>query len=278
MYLIIGANGLIGKSLSRSFASQMIPHCMTSRHPGPGCIGLDLADDSEIWKLPVEPIDTAFFCAAQTSSKSCEEDPLQSAHINVENTVKLAHRLLDAGAFVIFPSTNLVFDGSKPFFIPDDAPNPTTEYGRQKARAERALLNLSRNVAVVRLTKVVHPGMALFRSWAESLQKGDVIHPFSDLLLSPISLDFTVSALERIASRKPSGITQLSGDRDISYEDCARVLAKWLNASEKLIQPVNAPSGRMGFSTLNMDRAAHELDLQVPSALETIDALCKSMS
>ncbi len=277
MQLIIGADGLIGGALSQGFSRQGHPHLMTSLRPVGGQIKLDLGGSFETWELPHAQIDTAFLCAAQTSLKSCEEDPERSALINVTNTVKLAARLLDAGAFVIFLSSNLVFDGLKPFYAEDDVPNPKLEYGRQKARAERALLELSGNVAVVRLSKVVHPGMALFRSWADSLRNGGVIHPYSDLMMSPISLDFTVEAIEKIALKRAGGITHLSSDRELSYEDCARMLAKEMDACETLIQPVQAPAGRAGFSTLNMGRAVRELGIAVPSAIETLNTLFKNM-
>jgi hypothetical protein len=50
--------------------------------------------------------------------------------------------------------TNLVFDGSVPCRNAHDAACPVTEYGRQKAEAEKQLLALGNMAAVVR----VHEG------------------------------------------------------------------------------------------------------------------------
>jgi dTDP-4-dehydrorhamnose reductase len=272
MVLIAGSDGLIGAALKESIISQGISCWATSRRSGSKVPRLDLVDDPNSWQLPGK-VDTAFLCMAQCSLKACEEAPVQTAFINVERTVELARRLLARDAFVVFLSTNLVFDGSRPFFTPDDPPNPTTEYGRQKLSAENALQSLYSNVAIVRLTKVVHPNMALIQAWRETLQRGEIIQPFCDFLFSPIQLSFVVDALEKIAARKLVGITHLSGDCDVSYEELARMLAKSLSVDEALVRSTSAPPEKRGFSTLNMDRAVRELGIQVPSVLQSLEFL-----
>src|SRR5690606_26325829 len=116
---------------------------------------LDLADDPPRWRLP-EDVAVAFLCAAVTALRSCEADPAGTARANVEHTARLASMLVGRGAFVVFLSSNLVFDGSEPRRRADAPTCPATEYGRQKAAAEGALLAMG-GVSIVRLTKVVGP-------------------------------------------------------------------------------------------------------------------------
>ena len=86
---------------------------------------------------------------------------------------RLAQALSASGAFPVLLSTNLVFDGTVPYRGPDDPVCPRTEYGRQKAAAERAVL--AAGGAVVRLTKVLGPDDPLVTGWVARLRRGEPV-------------------------------------------------------------------------------------------------------
>lgn len=270
--LIVGGEGTIGGALWRRFHGEgRWTLVVTSRNGAEGTVPLDLADDVSSFALP-PGLEIAFLCAAVTDLVRCEEAPAESAMINVEHTIELAARLLEMGAFVLFPSTNLVFDGTAPLVDAATPTSPTTEYGRQKAEAERRLLALGDEVAVLRLTKVVHPDLPLFRDWRRKLLVGKAIRPFSDLLFSPVPLERAVESLLRIARRRVGGIFQLSADRDVSYEAAARWLAASLDADPALICPrrameVGIPVVRITpHTTLDGSRLARQLAIEPPVA------------
>lgn len=277
MNWIIGADSLIGGALRDYYLHHRIPHLTTSRRLESTSIALDLSDSPEKWKLPGEFDGVVYFCAAQTGVRLCEENPSATSYINVTATVELSRILLERGAHVVFLSSNLVFDGTKPFYSPKDHCSPTTEYGRQKHRAESTLLQLSKNVTVVRLTKVVHPGMPLFCRWKSDLSDHKIIHPYLDVKFSPVLLDFTRDALVKIGDSRPGGIIHLSGDRDLSYADAALVLAQTLGVEENLIKPVESPSQNQKFGTLSMVDMPAVLALNASSALESLHTLFKSL-
>ncbi len=276
MHLVIGANGSIGRALCAHWDTCNFPYQALCRQPAPGQLKLDLAVPPDQWALP-EKIDTAFLCAARTNLQDCEEHRVETAWINVDQTIELGQRLFARNAFVVFLSSNLIFDGNKPFPRPEDRPCPATEYGRQKARTEAALLALSENVLILRLTKVVQPRMPFFLTWANSLRRGEIIHPFEDFSISPVPLSFVVNALGQIAATKPRGILQFSGDRDVSYTDCARMLAEHLQADPNLVQPIPAPVTPRNFASLDMGRATCKLGLKAPSVTQTLYAVFKSL-
>jgi len=65
----------------------------------------------------------------------------------------VTERLQVQGSFVIFLSSNQVFDGTTPYRHSDEAVCPLNEYGRQKAAFENWLLGRSKPAAILRLTK-----------------------------------------------------------------------------------------------------------------------------
>jgi len=201
------------------------------------CLHLDLADELQQWRPP-RPVDVAVLCAGETRIQACKNNPAQSSRVNVEGLFQIAKNLQSQGAFVIYLSTNQVFDGSVPFRSSRDPCCPVTEYGRQKAEVERRLGQAGAPCAIVRLTKILGPRTPLFATWAEALRSGQSIQPFSDMTLAPVPLSCVVSVLLLIAGRRLPGIFQVSGDRDISYEAAARVGASAMGAAPRLVKPV----------------------------------------
>lgn len=241
--------------------------------PGEHVERLDLSESIETWSPP--PAQAAFLCAALTRLEDCRRDPAGTRHINVTQTLRLAAKLRAAGVFVVFPSSNLVFDGRRPCQPAGDPVCPQTEYGRQKAAVEADLAAFGSGAAIVRLTKVVGPQWALACEWAKTLRAGRPIRAFNDLGCAPIPLDLTVRGLLEIARRRLPGIWQFSAPADVSYEDLARHLARRLNADPRLIEVTSGQAiGTLEHvpchTTLDITRARTELGIAFPPPLEAI--------
>lgn len=270
-WLIVGADGGIGSAL----ATRLPDSIRTSRRAGTdNAVSLDLAADPDSWDVPHAEI--AVLCAAVTSIETCRMKPAETRSVNVERTVQLAKRLAARGTFPVFLSTNQVFDGSKPFRGVDEKPCPLTEYGRQKAEAERAILTL--NGAVIRLTKVLAAAPPLFNTWADSLRSGMPIEPYSDLVFAPVPMAAAVEAIVATGSRREPGIVQVSGERDVSYAEAATRLAARLGADSSLVRPVTfasrgiAPEAAPRNTTLDTATLA-PLNVTLPPVWETIEGL-----
>ena len=276
--LVIGADGLIGRALSAHLKSAGAAVIETTRKPDSVSdkrLFLDIAKDISDWQLP-EHISVAYLCAAATSLVNCKKDPFHTKKINVTNTVALARKLVEQGAFVVFPSTNLVFDGSVAFQKADYPACPNTEYGRQKAEAEIQLLNLGESVATVRFTKILGLDTPLFKGWIEALRNNEIIHPFSDMVMSPVPLSSAVEVLYRIAEKRLSGIVQVSGKEDVSYEQAAYFIARGIGARKELFQPVKSTESGIDMeaaplnTTLDTSRMESALGMMPPDIWKTI--------
>jgi dTDP-4-dehydrorhamnose reductase len=222
--LIVGAEGLIGSHLAADGRTMDLPIIGTILPTTPKSgtmISFDLT--KEPWPdLP--RCSAAVICAAITNQAHCKRDPDTSRALNVVQTVRLAKRLHSQGAFIVFISSNQVYDGSRPLQGADEPVSPRTEYGRQKAEAEAALLAMER-CAIVRLTKVFPKQLAIIKSWSLAMEKGNVIHPFSDYLCSPIPVSCAVESIWKVLLSRQAGIWQVSADEDVSYAVIASCLA-----------------------------------------------------
>lgn len=279
IFLVVGADGLIGNALMNCFrrtGARVIGTTMRSQLVNETCIYLDLAKDLESFKCP-HAVQVAFICAGVTKIDACKQDPERTAHINVCAISKLSEMLVSRGAFVVYLSTNQVFDGKKPYRLPDDPHSPIIEYGRQKSEAEQRIKKLGDAVAIVRFTKILSSASSLFSIWIDELKKGKIIQPYMDMYLSPIPVACAVTVLQMIAYQRLAGITQVSGTRDVSYADAAKFGAKLLGVDLSLVQPHSALESGQHIealpmhTTLDITRLRILLGVEPPDVLWTIE-------
>jgi len=277
--LVVGADGLIGRALADHLASTGTSVVQTTRRldtTSKRRVFLDLTEDVSDWRPPCQ-VSVAYLCAAVSTVDHCRRDPIQSAIVNVHNTVALAKALVASGTFVIFPSTTLVYDGSVPFRKEDDPVCPVAIYGVQKAEAEKKLLAMGNSVVVVRLSKVLNPNLPLVKGWIQALRSNKPIYAFSDKVMAPVSLSFAIDVLHRIGQVCPPGIIQVSGEKDVTYEQVARYVAQRIGTSPDLVQSMTAreaglhPEAVPLHTTLDTTRLREELGIEPPGVWSTID-------
>ena len=279
--LIVGSDGNFGRALGKRLRKGRHEVLETTRKTDTlsgSRIFLDLGGDLSSWKPPTDT-SVAFLFTAETSIEKCQSNPIETARINIRQTLELSRSLTDSGVFVVFPSTNLVFDGSVPKRKVTDPVCPRLEYGKQKASTERQLLQMGDLVSVIRFTKVIPKQYSLFEDWRQALLAGESIHPYSDLMVSPVPLDLALDVFTQIRNERLSGITHVSGTRDVSYADIALHIAKHFSADEKLIQAKSASETGLHdghlprHTTLDTTRMQRELGLEAPDPWETIDSV-----
>jgi dTDP-4-dehydrorhamnose reductase len=285
--LLVGGDSEIGAATAAHLACRGYGVMATTRRRDRVAADrpfLDLAMPLEAWHPPQH---TAAACilAAVSRLSDCAADPAGSALINVTRTVALAEALLARAIPVLFLSTDKVFDGTRPG-VPADAPTcPASEYGRQKAAAEAALCRrraAGAPVAVLRLAKVVAPGMALLRQWKSALAAGAPVRAFGDMTLAPVPIAIVATAIERLIAARAGGIFQLSGPCDVSYTDLGRHLAQRLGADAALVSAVSAasaglpPGATPANTTLDSTALREGFGIAVPDAWDVVDALIET--
>jgi dTDP-4-dehydrorhamnose reductase len=237
--LIIGASGVIGRALADHLQACGVHTLRSALNPPaePDAVRLpDLADASALRRFALPEADTVLYCAGVASYAACRENPARAAAVNVTAAASLCRRCAEAGARFLYLSSSSVFDGSRPFMPADAPPCPMTEYGRQKARAEAALLRHEHTAVIVRLTKVFGPG-SILETWERALRNGELIRPFSDVTCAPLPLPNITELLTLIADAGETGIWQISGPRDIPYAQVALELAERLDVDPGLVRP-----------------------------------------
>lgn len=285
--LIVGGDSEIAGVTARHLREQGHAVAATTRrreHVAADRPFLDLSQPVDDWSIP-EGVTAACLCAAIARLADCARDSDASSRVNVSGTVALADRLLERGIPVLFLSTDKVFDGSRPNVPTDTLPCPVSEYGRQKAAAETVLrerMQRGAPVSILRLAKIVLPGMDLLRQWMTNLAAGKPIRAFHDMRMAPTPVALVAEAIERLLATPTSGIFQLTGPRDIAYGEIALHLADRLGVDSALVEQVSAysagqPEGSTArHTTLDSSALRERFGIVVPDAWAVIDALAET--
>lgn len=286
--MVVGTDGLIGHALFTELTFRGLPVIgSTRRKPSKSHSQLliDLEQPAERWQLP-KRVSIAYLCAGIAAIDQCTQTPEATAAINCTATIALAHALADRGATVVYLSSNQVFDGTAPLRKATDTPCAITEYGKQKAITEQAILALGDRGVIVRLTKVLGPVSPLLAGWQQSLEQGKPIHPFHDMHMAPISTNLVVQALANIAKASLNDGDRLQGDdrlvqisatHDVTYLQAALHIARQTGADPALAQAISARSiglpieATPSHTSMDTQTLTHQLHLSAPDPLATID-------
>ena len=284
MFLLVGGDSEIGAATYRHLKATGEAAAATTRrrdlaggeHPL-----LDLAADLSSWE-PAPRTSAACILAAIARLADCAADPAGSAAINVRQTLTLAERLTARNIYVLFLSTNQVFDGSVAH-VPADAPaSPVSEYGRQKAAAEAALRERMRAgapIGILRLAKVVSASMPLLHGWVRALKAGEPIRAFRDMPMAPAPTELVSAAIAALLTRRTPGVFQLTGPQDVTYADVAHRLAHQVGADPALVGTVGAieagmPDGSAPrHTTLDSTAMRDRFGIVVPGPWAVLDPI-----
>ncbi|MDT3308403.1 dTDP-4-dehydrorhamnose reductase family protein [Shewanella vaxholmensis] len=90
-------------------------------------------------------------CAAERRPDVSEQNPQAALALNLTASQALAMAAKANNAWLIYISTDYVFDGTQPKYAEDAATHPVNFYGESKLKGEEIVLNTSADFAVLRL-------------------------------------------------------------------------------------------------------------------------------
>ncbi len=271
--LIVGIDSTIGRSVANALSAKGHTVIGTSRRESEQHLQFDLNQNASQWPDFPDDLDAAFIAAAITSQSICAENPILARFVNVDQTLRLAEFLTSKGIHVIYPSTNIVLACDMPL-QPVDAPlAPIGVYARMKADVETALHGNAR-ATIARLPKILDGNSGILSTWRTKLAQGETIEAFTNLIVSPVSLGYAATFITTLLEKKPNGVWQISGDREISYYDLAVALAKYMGVptSKNPVIPTRMPESAIAAPLHpGMDTSLTKDVLGMPS--QTLHAL-----
>ena len=134
-WLVTGAAGMLGRDLTALLTARGEEFTALTR------ADLDLTDvDAVVAAVSSVKPDVVVNCAAWTAVDAAEEHEAEALAVNGHGAGNLAAACGEAGALLVHPSTDYVFDGKASVPYAEDAPTaPAGAYGRTKLAGEQAV-------------------------------------------------------------------------------------------------------------------------------------------
>uniref|UniRef100_H0YTB5 Methionine adenosyltransferase 2 subunit beta n=1 Tax=Taeniopygia guttata TaxID=59729 RepID=H0YTB5_TAEGU len=151
--LITGATGLLGRAVFKEFNENNWNTVGCGyRRAQPRFEHVNLLDCIAVHDIihDFQP-HVIVHCAAERRPDVVEGQPDAASQLNVAASANLAKEAAGVGAFLIYISTDYVFDGTSPPYKETDVPNPLNLYGKTKLEGEKAVLENNEETAVLRI-------------------------------------------------------------------------------------------------------------------------------
>ena len=265
-FLVTGSAGLIGRQVVKDLSeTHEVVSCYNKSKPefGPS-MKMDLFNHEMISNvlLEAEP-DVVIHLGAMTGVDLCEKEESMAFDINAKATQIIAQQCSILNTFLVYVSTDYVFDGNSGMYYEDSVPNPLSIYGKSKFDGEKMVQNFSSDWCIARTSTPfgLHPTRKSFPVWViENLKKQKQIDVLSDQFTSPTYVPHLSKMLIEISERHLNGIFHVTGATKISRYEMARMVANKLNLDEKLLRDVSInelklEAPRPKDSSLNVSKA-----------------------
>jgi dTDP-4-dehydrorhamnose reductase len=272
--LITGASGLYGSKLAElALKSGHQVFSVHSQHDAVHGIPiqLDITDKekvaSELKKVKPEVVVHA---ASMTDVDKCELNKGLAQRINVDGARNVIEGAKGVGAFVLYVSTDYVFDGEKGLYRETDQPSPISFYAYTKLKAEEIIKDSGLTWCIARPSVIygatLAAGKVNFALWLlGKLKAKERVKVFVDQWNSPTLNSNLAEMTLEAAERRLSGIYHMSGRSRVSRNEFATELAKKFGLDESLIVPtrmrdLSFPAKRPTDSSLDTSKAEKTLN------------------
>jgi dTDP-4-dehydrorhamnose reductase len=237
MWLILGANGQLGKSLQTVLTTNDISFTAVDRQT------LDITDRDACIKLfnSLSP-EVVVNCAAWTAVDLAEDNEAEAFRINCDATRNIAIAARDINAINVHVSTDYVFSGIADAPYDVDSPTaPVSVYGRSKLCGEVAINEeYPERSYIVRTAWLYSPhGGNFVKTMIRKARSASAVRVVSDQLGQPtLAADLAQHIVDLVTTQAPFGIFHGTNSGVASWYDLTVEIYTQLGVDTSLVSPV----------------------------------------
>ncbi len=281
-YLVTGAGGQLGRAVL-SAARARGASTLGSDQPE---VPVEDAPTLRGWILQHRPRHI-IHCAAMTDVDGCERDPVRAETVNGQGTANAVAACREAGAGLIYISTDFAFDGRGQEPYREDHPvSPISAYGRSKVSGERAVLesDLDR-FFVMRTSWMFGPGGKNFpAAILRRARAGEDLRVVDDQTGSPtLTTDLAGAILDLAESGADGGIYHAANAGSCSWHRFATEILSaaglgTVRVGNLSTAELGRPAPRPAWSVLDCSKLADLRGAPLPNYLDALQRYLKEES
>jgi dTDP-4-dehydrorhamnose reductase len=214
--LVTGAGGQLGQEVIGAFARDDV---VGLRHAE-----LDVASRDDVMGCvtSLRP-DVVVHCGAWTAVDACESDPDRAFRVNALGTRHVSEAGRRVGAYVVYVSTDYVFDGTKATpYVEWDQPAPVSVYGCSKWGGEQEIDPAS---AVVRTSWVCgEHGGNMVKTVLRLAAEHETLSFVDDQRGHPSFCDDLAGMIRRLAVARMPGVYHVTNQGAVSWYEFVQAI------------------------------------------------------
>ena len=244
-YLVLGANGLIGRNMRKQLEGKYKWYGTYNKREEPELIKVDITSNADLKRIfeianPDYVINSANLAGGVNF---CENNPELAKKFHFDANVKIGELCNRYNARMVLISSDYVFDGDNPPYKEDDPKNPLNVYGKMKLRAEQWMEKHLTQYTIVRTTNVFGwdplsktPNfiMDLYRK----LNEGETVNVPSYLWGNPTYVDDLAKAIIELTERGINDVFHVVGNSYINRYDWAQKLSDAIGIDRRYVVEV----------------------------------------
>jgi len=224
--MVTGASGLLGSSILRNsppnlkkiglYNTEKVESIDTS------FVKCDITDKENIKRIILkEKPEIIIHCAGLVSTKLCQENPQKAFLINDQGTKNIVDVFvsLPINPWIVYISSDYVFDGRKGSYKEKDLTCPLSVYGQSKLAGEKHI-SCIKNSIVIRTTffgKNISSNKISFVEWIiNELKNKRTITLFNDQFFTPVYSGHLAKLIFLLIQKKKRGLFHIGCDKRYS--------------------------------------------------------------
>lgn len=264
--LVTGANGQLGRSLRRSFASAPVIYTDVEE--------LDITDLAAIRATVArEGIDTIVNCAAYTNVDAAEDNPALAEKLNAGAVENLAIAMKEVSGLLVQISTDYVY-GGKPHHSPipeDEEPAPQGVYAVTKLHGEEAIRRIGCRHVIIRTAWLYSEfGKNFVKTMLRLTAEKPSIQVVNDQHGTPTYAGDLADVIVKILNQKEEGeVFHYTNEGECTWYEFAKTIAEYAGHTGCEIRPCTSdefPSKvhRPAYSVLDKSKIKSALGISIP--------------
>lgn len=285
--LVIGSNGLLGKHLVGD-ASHMGEVYRADKFENiKGLYYVDLAKKGLVKEVfsAVKP-QLVLLTASITGVDFCEKNRDLAWQVNTEGPKEVAVLAKKAGAFLVFYSSDYVFDGNNGPYSEEDTPRPINIYGQAKLEAETIIRKELKNYLIIRTCSIYgydRDGLNYAMQVWRALNEKKTVRAVNDQYGTPTYVEDLSSITLRLINAGRSGIYNVVGPDYINRVEFADTIAGQFGLDKGLIVPIGTDelmqaAKRPEKGGLRTDKLRSELKIEALSLKDGLTAMKRRLN
>ena len=239
MWLVLGADGQLGRSLQVVLASSGIACTALNR------TAVDITKMSQVAAVVRDLRPSVVVNSAAWTAVDAAEDNEDGAYVvNCLGPGGVAAVAAGNGARFVHISTDYVFSGNSTTpFREDDKPAPVSAYGRTKAAGEHAVELAHPTGSLIVRTAWLYSrfGSNFARTMARKALANEPVRVVNDQVGQPtLSLDLAAHIVDLVEKDAPAGVYHGTNSGSCTWFDFAFQIYRLLGADTSLVTPVTS--------------------------------------